>query len=274
MPSYMNTIHLSHLGYAAIFLCVGVGFFFIKLVARDEAGPGLWGLAFIMNCVGFTFWSGIIPIVIWKYYLIGELFHMAGFILFVCGVYRFTEGTFKRWNIIAIAVFVLLWISMLFLFPHRTFASIIGLRVLRSALFLFSGILLLARLPPQETSGRKLAGISQILWAIYMLVYGLFQNGELYDFVFGLLVGFQILAAFGLVVMIVDRIHLRAAKTERRVNQLEKLLPICAHCRKIHGKDDEWYDMETYIEKNTTSQFSHGICPDCMKRYFPQYVKK
>lgn len=274
MPSFLNTIHLSHLGYAAIFLCVGVGFFFIKLVANDEDGPGLWGASFLLNSIGFVCWSGVIPVELWKYFLVGELFHMSGFILFVCGVYRFTEGTFKRWNIIALSIFVLLWVSMLFLYPHNKLVSVFGLRALRSALFLFSGIHLLTHLPPQETAGRKLAGMSQILWGVYMLIYGLFQNSEFYDFVFGLLVGFQILAAFGLVVMIVDRIHLRAAKTEQRVNQLEKLLPICAHCRKIHGKDNEWYDMETYIEKNTTSQFSHGICPDCMKRYFPQYLKK
>jgi hypothetical protein len=274
MPFYMSTVNVNHLGYAAIFLCVSIGFFLIQLVAKDEVGPIMWGFSFLFNCVGFIWWSGIIPLGLLKYLLIGELFHMTGFLLFVCGVYRFTERKFKPWNAIALSLVVLTWISMLLSFPMNKTISIIGLRALRSILFLYSGLHLLVRSPVRKTAGNKIAGVSQIIWALYMLIYGFFQTTQMYDFVFGLLVGFQVLAAFGIIVMIVDRIHLRAAKTEKRVYQLEKLLPICAHCRKIHGKDNEWYDMETYIEKNTASQFSHGICPECMQRYFPQYTKK
>jgi hypothetical protein len=199
---------------------------------------------------------------------------MSGFLLFVCGVYRFTGSPIKPWNFYVLGIFIVLWIATMFLFASHRFLSVILLRVLRSILFTFSGVFLLYKLPNKETAGRKLAGTSMILWGAYILLYGFIQIVEIYDFVFGMLVGFQILASFGLVVMIVDRIHLRAAESEKRVSQLEKLLPICAHCRKIRGKNDQWYNMETYIEENTTSQFSHGICPECLTRYFPQYSKK
>ena len=119
-----------------------------------------------------------------------------------------------------------------------------------------------------------MAGVSLIIWGIYEICYGFIQTKTLTNFVFGLLVGFQVLAAFGLVVMIVARIHSRAAESETRVNQLERLLPICAYCKKIRDKDNNWHNIETYIEEKTTSQFSHGICPECLEKYFPEYAHK
>jgi hypothetical protein len=61
-----------------------------------------------------------------------------------------------------------------------------------------------------------------------------------------------------------------------RVHQLEGLLPICSYCKKIRveggGSEDPraWLAMEAYFEERTKSQFSHGICPQCMEKYFPE----
>jgi signal transduction histidine kinase len=192
----------------------------------------------------------------------------------VCGVYRFTEQPYKAWNTYALIVFLAVWIiSILLFYRYRTF-SILSVRALRSVLFIFSGCFVLFKLPRKEIAGRKLAGISMILWGVYILAFGFIHIEILDDFIYGALVGFQVLAAFGLVVMIVDRIRLKAAESEKRIVQLEQLLPICAHCRKIRGKNNKWDNIETYIEEHTKSQFSHGICPDCLEKYFPQYAKK
>lgn len=56
---------------------------------------------------------------------------------------------------------------------------------------------------------------------------------------------------------------------EERVHTLESLLPICAKCKKIRktGTDPErqssWVPIEHYISTNTSSQFTHSICPEC-----------
>jgi hypothetical protein len=49
---------------------------------------------------------------------------------------------------------------------------------------------------------------------------------------------------------------------------LEGVLPICAHCKRIRDKGEVWVSVETYVEKRSAAQFSHGICPDCMARYY------
>jgi len=56
-----------------------------------------------------------------------------------------------------------------------------------------------------------------------------------------------------------------------RIKILNEMLPICANCKKIRKDDGYWQQIETYITENSDTQFSHGICPDCMKKLYPEY---
>lgn len=51
------------------------------------------------------------------------------------------------------------------------------------------------------------------------------------------------------------------------VRTLQDILPICSYCRKIRDDEDYWHTVEGYISTHTGSQFSHGICPDCMVQF-------
>ena len=53
------------------------------------------------------------------------------------------------------------------------------------------------------------------------------------------------------------------------IDSLEGILPICAHCKQVREADDTWVRVETYVEARSSAQFSHGICPECMERYYP-----
>lgn len=57
--------------------------------------------------------------------------------------------------------------------------------------------------------------------------------------------------------------ELEAAREE--VRQLQSLLHICAYCHRICTEDQQWERLETYMSTHTDVQFSHGICPACMK---------
>jgi DNA-binding response OmpR family regulator len=48
-----------------------------------------------------------------------------------------------------------------------------------------------------------------------------------------------------------------------QVKQLKDLIPMCSYCRKIRDDQDYWQQVESYINEQTGSRFSHGICPDC-----------
>jgi hypothetical protein len=53
------------------------------------------------------------------------------------------------------------------------------------------------------------------------------------------------------------------------VKQLSGLLPICANCKKIRDDNGYWKQIEDYIDQHSEAKFSHGICPDCMKKLYP-----
>ena len=53
-----------------------------------------------------------------------------------------------------------------------------------------------------------------------------------------------------------------------RVRQLEGIIPICAHCKRIRRDDDVYEQMEEYVEKHSLAVFSHGICPTCAQMYY------
>lgn len=66
----------------------------------------------------------------------------------------------------------------------------------------------------------------------------------------------------------------KIAELERansRIDSLTGLLPICAGCKKIRTEAGEWEEVEVYVGKRSEAEFSHGICPGCMKRLYPEF---
>ena len=55
------------------------------------------------------------------------------------------------------------------------------------------------------------------------------------------------------------------------IKSLEGLLPICASCKKIRDEEGAWNQIELYIRDHSNAKFSHGICPDCAHKLYPQF---
>ena len=53
------------------------------------------------------------------------------------------------------------------------------------------------------------------------------------------------------------------------IKTLNGLLPICANCKKIRDDKGYWNVVEKYIEERSFAKFTHGICPDCIKKIYP-----
>lgn len=60
-------------------------------------------------------------------------------------------------------------------------------------------------------------------------------------------------------------------ETLDEVKTLSGLLPICASCKKIRDDKGYWHNVETYINEHSDATFTHGICPECMKKLYPEY---
>ena len=58
------------------------------------------------------------------------------------------------------------------------------------------------------------------------------------------------------------------------VKTLSGLLPICANCKKIRDDSGYWTQVEKYIQENSQAEFSHSICPDCIKVLYPELAAR
>jgi len=66
-----------------------------------------------------------------------------------------------------------------------------------------------------------------------------------------------------------DRLIAELKDALAKVRQLSGLLPICAHCKNIRDDKGYWKKIESYICDHSEVDFSHSICPDCAKIYYP-----
>ena len=57
------------------------------------------------------------------------------------------------------------------------------------------------------------------------------------------------------------------------VQQLQGLLPICMHCKKIRDDDASWHQIESYLEKHASLMFTHSLCAECLSRHYPEHSK-
>lgn len=53
---------------------------------------------------------------------------------------------------------------------------------------------------------------------------------------------------------------------------LRGLVHICSHCKAVKNNRDEWKPIEHYLIKHPDADFSHGLCPSCMKAFYPRHV--
>lgn len=58
------------------------------------------------------------------------------------------------------------------------------------------------------------------------------------------------------------------------VKTLKGLLPICSHCKKIRDDKGYWNQIELYVRKHSDASFTHSICPDCAKDFYPDLFNK
>ncbi|RPI37215.1 MAG: hypothetical protein EHM54_03720 [Nitrospiraceae bacterium] len=58
-----------------------------------------------------------------------------------------------------------------------------------------------------------------------------------------------------------------------KVKLLSGFIPICASCKKIRDDKGYWNQIETYIRDHSEAEFSHGICPECSKKYYSELDK-
>lgn len=124
--------------------------------------------------------------------------------------------------------------------------------------------------------------VAELAFTFYVSVYGLSNMiGHLFKlvsflFIFEALVRTAIQEPFAVLFhqlkqsqqeLFQEKEKLEAALKE--IKTLRGLLPICSYCKKIRDAQGDWHSLERYIRSHTDAMLSHGICPDCLRKHYP-----
>jgi PAS domain S-box-containing protein len=66
-----------------------------------------------------------------------------------------------------------------------------------------------------------------------------------------------------------NQLILKLQQALAEVKTLSGLVPICSYCKKIRDDKGYWNQIESYIRDRSDAEFSHGICPECAKKLYP-----
>ena len=66
-----------------------------------------------------------------------------------------------------------------------------------------------------------------------------------------------------------DQMIKKLQKALMEIKTLKGIVPICSHCKKIRDDKGYWNQLEEYLQKYSEADFSHGICPACAKKIYP-----
>jgi PAS domain S-box-containing protein len=61
---------------------------------------------------------------------------------------------------------------------------------------------------------------------------------------------------------------------KRELNTLRGIIPICYACKKVRDDKGYWQQVEAYVRDRSEAEFSHSICPECVEKLYPEFVRK
>ena len=71
-----------------------------------------------------------------------------------------------------------------------------------------------------------------------------------------------------------EQLIVELQKALDEVKTLTGLLPICSFCKKVRDDQGYWEQIDAYLRRHSGAQFSHAICPDCLKKNYPEFADK
>jgi PAS domain S-box-containing protein len=117
---------------------------------------------------------------------------------------------------------------------------------------------------------------------IFEMEYRLRRRDGMYRWVFDRGVPFrdsdgEFAGYVGSAIDITERIDAQEAlrkAEEAELNRLRGMLPICSSCKSIRDDRGHWSQIETYISERSEASFTHGLCPSCARKLYPELYRK
>ncbi len=125
------------------------------------------------------------------------------------------------------------------------------------------------------------SGILMSLFCIATISVADYYSGKIYqDYLIEFWNSFFLLVFFLVVAILVSGLRFEIDKREKLILELQTalneirtlsgLLPICSWCKKIRDDSGYWQQVEHYVAEHSEAEFTHGICPECLKKISPE----
>jgi hypothetical protein len=280
MNPWFHIRTLSLASWAVVGL-LGLVMVYLMLSRRTYSGFGLWAGAAWTAAAGYLLMGlrGLLPLLVSAG--LGNLLLIAAGILVCRGLNRFTGDAPSNWLDFGPLV-VLTGLLVYFCLDDQTNIRVMVLS-LGCAYYFGRGAWQAWRNLPSVLGGRSLPlMISLSLMAILsvvragsaMVVEHRIDNymtaGPIQGLAFLLYLLMVVLVVLSLVNLNQQRVELELDKVHGELNVLKGILPVCSNCKKIKDENDQWHSLEGYVRRHSDAQVSHGLCPDCLQKLYPE----
>ena len=124
------------------------------------------------------------------------------------------------------------------------------------------------------TMGTKTGTIWMIINIFSIFVLFIFSRFDIITVAYDGITTLSALIVYFLIAYILLTYEIFRKRSKKEIRKLEGLLPICSYCKKIKSVEGKWQSVDSYLTQQADMDFSHGICPDCMKEVYPEYYDR
>ena len=265
-----------------ISLVLSVCMVYVSLTRKTYYGFSQWTIASILYSFGMVLMSlrGILPDFI--SIIVANTFLMAGFVFIAYGLEIFTDRTRRIWLFASLSIITILLCLLFTYYSPNVNARIIAVSMIIALIYGYSGSLVhihVPRLIDDRNTFLVVLFIIQAMWNVLRAIHAVFIESNIADYMqasgfYGLTVvvffSGNIFIIIGLIVLNSQRVEFDLRTAMEEVKTLRGIIPICSSCKQIRDDQGIWNQIEAYISVHSEAEFSHSICPECMKKLYPE----
>ena len=273
---------------------LGAAMLFSRANQKTYAGFGLWTVSIFCFATSYAsiLLRGIIPTGLSIFFVnfcfaVGLMFRFDGTLLFLKGK-RLPLPFYATSILVVVVIFFYFYLVQDDIILRSLIISSFSLFTLLPAAYLF-----FSHQQGHRNNLHRLVGIfhmtaagllmtRSLFWLFYP-EYGLLGSSAFHALYFGGILVLDIGIVSGFIMMNSQRLEEELILSRQSLDQtlqelqqtlsevkiLSGLLPICAFCKKVRDDSGYWQQIERYIRDRSDADFSHSVCPECIKEHYP-----
>lgn len=263
-------------------LCLSICMLYIVRYRKTYAGFSQWVTASFYYSIGMITLSlrGSLPDLFTI--VIANTLIVVGNGKIGAGLEIFLNSKRRSWLFSSLYVLITLVLLYGTFIDPNVILRIVAISIVMAVIYAYCAYITHHHIPQYMTDRNVLLTIVfvvQAVWALYRLVATVYLEPRFSDFMlsagaqsmsFLVFIGGSIFIIVGLIVLNQQRVEQDLIDAHKEITTLQGIIPICSICKKIRNDEGDWDQLERYIQSHSEAEFSHSICPDCMKRDYPE----